>query len=320
MPMKTLGLFLFAVLLCARAQASCTFTSSSLTLGQAPNTISTRQLYDGSASPPQSQVSSGFGCTGVINLLVSQTIKATLQSSSNGLRLRRVGGGELIPYQLFPTSAYGTPLGVGQTWDFSTTDVLGLLSGPGGTLLLYVRVPVGGLDIPQGTYQDTVTFTWDVDVCAVGALTCLVPSYRGTGTSTVTVLLEVQKACSVSASNVNLGSIALLSQPSTQQGAVYVSCSLGEGYQLGFDNGDHANGSQRRFYNATTNQFISYQILKTDNTEWHNTWGSGDVVSALGAGHSGGGASHLFNVRINTGQTTPAPAIYTDRVRVQVYF
>lgn len=313
---------LVLVALCygAGAHASCTFTSSSLTLGQAPNTLSTRQLYDGSASPPQSQMSSGFGCTGVVNLLVSQTIKATLQSSSNGLRLRRVGGSDLIPYQLFPTSAYATPLSLGQTWDFSTVDVLGLLSGPGGTLLMYVRVPVGGLDVPQGTYQDTLTLTWDVNVCAVGVLTCLVPSYQGTGTTTLIITLLVQKACSVSASNVNLGSIALLSQASTSQGTVYVSCSLGEGYQLGFDNGDHASGSQRRFYNAGTNQFINYQILKTDNTEWHNTWGSGDVLSALGAGHSGAGASHNFQVQINPGQTTPAPAIYTDRVRVQVYF
>jgi|GEM_PF-3804458 len=320
--MKSFSLLLLfaALLLCADARASCTFTSSSLTLGQPPNTISTRQLYDGSASPPQSQVSSGFGCTGVVNLLVMQTIKATLQSSTNGLRLRRVGGSELIPYQLFPTSAYSTPLSIGQTWDFSTIDVLGLLSGPGGTLLMYVRVPVGGLDVPQGTYQDTVTFNWDVDVCAVGVLTCLVPSYQGTGTSTVTVMLLVQKACSVSASNVNLGSVALLSQVPTFQGMVYVSCSLGEGYQLGFDNGDHANGNQRRFYNAATNQYINYQIRKTDNTEWHNDWGTGDVLSALGAGHSGGGASQAFKVDIDAGQATPAPAIYTDRVRVQVYF
>lgn len=309
-----------AMTLAPLAAANCTFGSTSVTFGQAPNTISTRQIYDGSITAPQSMVSSGMACDTLINLLIVQQIKAKLLSSANSLKLKRVGGAQTIPYQIFPTATYTNPFSVGGVWDYSTLDILSLFIGPASAIPFYVRVPAGGPDVPQGTYQDTLSFTWDLNVCAVGAAACVVPSYVGVGTTTVTITMNVAKACSVTATNINFGALPLLSQAVSQQGSVAVSCSLGEGYQLGFDNGDHALGTLRRLYNATTNQYISYRVFKIDNTEWHYTWGGADVVSAVGAGHSGVGAGHTFRVTLDGGQTTPPPAIYTDRMRVLLYF
>ena len=311
---------LFLPFISGRALAGCTFGTGSLTLGQSPNTISTRQLYDGSVIAPQSQISSGVMCNSVVNLLIVQKVKATLQSSVNNLNLKRVGGSETIPYKIFPDGTYTTPFTVGLTWDYTTLDILSLFLGLGSTLPFYVRVPVGGPNIAQGTYQDTLVFNWDINICAVGVAVCVVTSFNGTGSTTLTVTLQVAKACSVTATNINFGALALLSQAASQQGTVAVSCSIGEGYQLGFDNGDHANGTMRRMYNATTNQYINYRVFKNDNTEWKGTWGTSEVISALGAGHSGVGSTYNFRVTIESGQTTPAPAVYTDRIRVQVYF
>jgi len=300
--------------------ATCTFGTGALTLGQSPNTISTQQLYDGSITAPQSQISSGMVCNSIINLLVLQQIKATLQSSANALKLKRVGGSEMIPYQIFPDATYGTPFSVGLQWDYSRIDILSLFIGAGSTIPFYIRVPAGGPNIPQGTYKDTLVFNWNVNVCAVGVAACVVTSFNGTGSTTLTVTLQVAKACSVSATNISFGAVALLSQAASQQGTIAVSCSIGEGYQLGFDNGDHASGTLRRMYNVSTNQYISYRIFKNDNTEWHSTWGTSEVVAALGGGHSGVGTAYDFRVTIESGQTTPPPATYTDRIRVQVYF
>lgn len=315
-----ISILLLALTAAPTAIANCTFGVGSVTFGQAPNTISTRQIYDATITAPQSQVGSGMACDSLVNLLIAQKIKTTLQSSANGLKLKRVGGTQTIPYQIFPTATYTNPFTVAGVWDYTTLDVLSLFIGVSNSIPFYVRIPVGGPDIPQGTYQDTLTFTWDVDVCAVGVAVCIVGSYKGPGTTTVNVTLQAQKSCTVSATNINFGPLPLLSQAVSQQGTVSVSCSLGEGYQLGFDNGDHALGTLRRLYNATTNQYISYRVFKVDNTEWHYTWGGADVVSATGVGHSGTGGNQTFRVTLDGGQTTPPPAVYTDRMRVLVYF
>jgi len=318
-------LLLASLMMSNPARADCTATSSSTDLG----TVSSFAV----ASTPQSTTAAtGFTCdnNGALTLITPNTVSVTIQSAtgSNGTqpRLHSATTGDYIPYIICKDPGCTQPYAIGSQITWTSTTLLGLLglfTGPGGTLPLYIST-IPGTQVAAGTYGSTITLYWQWDVCMLGALGLCVAYDSGTMTTTLDVTMIVSKDCAITAPSVDFGSAAFLASfdPVTQ--SISITCSKDASYSVGIDNGQQASGGVRRLSNGSN--FIAYDIYypASSGTRWGNAAGerrdSSEATSNAGLYTGTSAQGFTYRAEILSGQTTPPAGTYTDTLMIDVQF
>jgi spore coat protein U-like protein len=141
------------------------------------------------------------------------------------------------------------------------------------------------------------------------------------------VQLTVQNACTITAGNtasdINFGTVT--GNITTDRDAstdLTVNCNNGALYHVGLNNGLNASAGQRRLANATTGQFVNYDLY-TDNARG-NRWG---VTAAGGTATDVDGTGTNANQTLTVyGRVPGAPlqsvgaGVYNDTITATIEF
>ena len=299
---KWLGLLL--ALSAGAAQADCAITNGTVNLG-------TRSSFTVYNSQFNAQGTGGLSCSGVtINLLTNNTVRGTIQSTTNGMRLANTdGSGDSIPYLIYPDANYQYAFSTGQTMDYGSLGLLtALFQSTNVTVPLYIRTTAGA-NVRSGTYTDVININWTYSVCTLGLVGACLSAWTGTGVAPVTVTAIITKDCAInSAPNVNLGSVALVGQFSAVTQSVTLTCTKTEGYKTYFTTGSNYVSPWRRMRNGTTSNYLQYQIYQANGT---TVWDSSSKLTGVGSGLS---QSISYVVRVNAAQAEQPAGNYSDTV------
>lgn len=306
-------MFAMAALLSgASVQAACTVTSGSANLGSLSS-------FTVASTSTTTQSTTGFKCTGsALSLLSTNTIDATFGPSGNASgttpRLYSAATGTYLPYAICKEANCGTIYNLGSTIRWSSTTLLGILglfNATDGTLPLYLR-PATGIQLPQGTYTDTITLNWTWHLCAAGALGICVYD-DGKATSTINVTLNVLNDCFIDAApDVLFGSAALVSAFKPVNQNIDLRCTPQVTYSVAFDMGNNESSGWRRMMSGAN--ALQYNIyIPNTSTVWNTT------NTVLGTG-TGATQQIPYRAQINPTQNNVPAGTYIDNVRVIVSY
>lgn len=315
-------LSLFFILMPGEAKAACSTSSGSGSFG----TVSS---FTAAASAQTAESSTGFKCTGsVLSLISTNTITATITSATNSQgtqpRLHNAASGDYIPYIICQTASCASTYSVGSqiTWSRTTfAGILGLFNASDGSLPIYIRT-IPGTHVAAGTYTSTVIFNWTWSLCSVGALGVCVYE-NGSGTSTVSITMNVGADCILSAPPVNFGSAAFVQSfdPITQ--TLTIRCSKNAAYSVGINNGQNYS-THRRLRNGSS--YISYEIFYPQGST--SRWGyqgaerrsSAEATTNASVYTGVTDQTYTYRAEILSGQPAVPSGTYTDMLTVDVQF
>ncbi|PLR41532.1 spore coat protein [Chimaeribacter californicus] len=303
-PCTAAWLLLGLMLLSGGAQAECAIGNGSVNLG-------TQSSFTAYTTQFRVQGTGGLSCSGVtLNLLTNNTVRGTIQSTTNAMRLANTdGSGDTIPYLIYPDANYQYAFSTGQTMDYGSLGLLqALFQSTNVVVPIYIRTTAGA-NVRSGTYTDVINISWTYSVCVVGLVGACLNAWTGTGVAAVTVTAIITKDCAINSTpNVNLGSMALVSQFSAVTQSVTLTCTKTEGYKTYFTNGNNYGSPWRRMRNGTTSNYIQYQIYQANGT---TVWDSNSKLTGIGSGLS---QSLSYVVRVNTAQLAQPAGSYNDTV------
>ncbi len=167
--------------------------------------------------------------------------------------------------------------------------------------------------VVAGAYSSTFTANPFIQYDVQGATSC--PTGAKTASTSSSATATVVSSCNVSATNINFGSIGLLTGNTDAQGTLAIQCNSTLPYTVSLDGGlsGATDPTQRKMSSAGTN--ITYGLYRDSarSLPWGNTAGV-NTASATGTGLS---QSATVYGRIAP-QTTPQPSAYSDTLVVTV--
>ncbi|MDB5851429.1 MAG: hypothetical protein JWP29_5181, partial [Rhodoferax sp.] len=177
-----------------------------------------------------------------------------------------------------------------------------------------------GANIPAGVYSDTLQITWVYTNICEGLVNvaglCLGFLNNGTTTTSMVVNLTVTNDCTITAPTVNFGSAPLVSGFPTVSQNISLLCTKNMTYTVGMSAGNFSQSGRRQMANGSNR--LAYDIFKADSTVW------GSVTTARATGPAASDGTNLqtipYTARVYQDQATPAAAVYTDSVVVDVSF
>ncbi|MGK3124896.1 spore coat U domain-containing protein [Candidatus Pantoea formicae] len=291
--------------------AACTGSSSSTALGSISSftLASTAQVVE---------TGTGFTCSGsALSLLSTNTVTGTISSSANASgttpRFYNSSTGSYVPYSICSDSACSTVYNIGSSKTWSSTSLLGLLglfNASDGSLPLYLKTTTG-VNVPAGTYTDTLTLSWNYSICFVGVLGLCVYT-TGTATSTIQLQFEVTNDCAIdSAPDVDFGSASLPASFSAVSSTLAVRCTLNAAYSINLASSHASSGDWRQMSNGDS--LLQYQLYQSDGTAWT----ASNNLSETGTGAA---QSINYSAKINPDQTNQPAGSYSDTVTVTVTY
>lgn len=183
---------------------------------------------------------------------------------------------------------------------------------------IYTKIPAGQQSTPVGTYN-SVFSGYDVQVFYEYSTTGTCDTVSGAlqGSPTFMVQSMIIPRCTVSASELNFGSIGAITRNVDATNTLSVVCTSGAPYSIGLDGGlTGASNPATRKMSFGSNQ-ITYGLYR--NSGRTLPWGTANDGLAQGA--TGTGATQNFKVfgRVPT-QPTPLPGAYADTIVVTVTY
>jgi spore coat protein U-like protein len=317
--MRLSFLRLAALLICiaslgGRAYAGCVPASTNVTF--APS--SSYSVLDGSIAQVSGQA--GLACTGALLSVLGGSYARATFNSANAFKLKNAGG-DLIPYRLSVDSGGLMVIAQNGTVDYMNVTLLALLgigSINGFNAPIFAKLTAAP-NIPAGTYTDTISVAWDYHICNGAQVAVVCVAYENGQTNTaITVTLEVQNDCRISAPNVSFGSVALVSQFGAVNQAVLVNCTKNATYHVAFSKGLSNVSRPWRTMTSGANS-LQYNIYRADGvTIWDET--NPLTSSQQGTGSTTPSQVQNYVAKVNPSQVTPPPGSYSDTVSVVVTF
>ena len=145
------------------------------------------------------------------------------------------------------------------------------------------------------------------------------PVFAQTATTSFNVSLTITAECKIiSASDLNFGSVGVISNNIDVNSAIVVQCTNNTGYFLGLSAGlgTGATVATRRMTGGTPSGTVDYSLYTTAARS--TVWGDTGSARQSGTGN-GGNQSYVVYGRIAP-QTTPAPGGYTDTITVTLTY
>lgn len=268
-----------------------------------------------------------WSCTSQVNDTYYATVCFNINDGPLGLNAGRrqiAGPGGNLGFQIYSNASrtnvwgaignavYPTPVRV------DTSRIRGNRT-VSGTVPVYARLFGGQGAASVGTYASTFS---NPQVRISGLLS----TYQGGGDcgsegddagyfSPMTITANIAPTCTVTANDMNFGSAGLLAGNHDATSTINVTCVDGTSYNVGLDNGLHANGNTRRMQG--NGGLITYELYRNANRtqRWGHVPGT-DTVNG-----NGNGGTQTFTVRGRVpAQTTPSAGTYNDTVTVNVTY
>lgn len=268
-------------------------------------------------------------CDTVLNLLTSDSIKMTylgatpVVSGTRGL-LRRTDvptNPDNVPVVVCTQAACAgsSEVQVGGTYTWSGNTLLNLLASKRYSLPIYLRT-VAGQNVSAGPYRVVLNLRLDWNICSLGVAACLA-FQTGNGSVDIAITLTITNDCStISAPAVNFDSTPLVQNFKSISQSIAITCTKGSSYTVGVSNGANASGNVRRMKSG--NNYMSYEIYKSNGTDRWGSLGAERWASAASSGLSSDGLLRNYNyvAKVLTTQTTPPAGSYIDTLVVDVVF
>ena len=196
-----------------------------------------------------------------------------------------------------------------------------------GTVPFYAQLPAGQTTAITGGYSSTLTanvtgsFTTNrntpIATCTGGTSTL------NTGSASFTAFATMDKACLVTASNIDLGPVSSTAINITSSGTLGVSCSNGTPYFIGLapSGGSTTGAGTMHGTLAGNTDHVPYQLSSTPGpggTPWGNTATSTSVGNGMNG--TGTGLSQSMTVHAIAPSANFRPDSYSDTVTVNVNY
>jgi spore coat protein U-like protein len=317
----------------ADTNVTCTATMSNVSFGNVSFT-------DGSGSGNNASVNAtlNYTCTNNAILLVEESatvcfnINAGAQSGANfNPRQMTDGAGDVLQFQLFQGAA---PINWGSNTNTPAPFIVSM-SIPGSLLggsTQSGNTPLRGTLVsnqtaaPPSSYQDQFTgsntlIQVNSQAGATAPPTCIGGTTGNTFPFAVTA--TIIKGCSVTASNVNLGTVPFNAVNSTANGTLNVTCSNGTPYFVGLapSNGNTTGAGSMKGTLTGNTDLVPYQLSSTPGpggTVWGNTATSTSVGN--GVAGTGNGLIKPITVYATAANANFTPDTYSDTVTVHVNY
>jgi spore coat protein U-like protein len=244
-------------------------------------------------------------------------------------RLMAAGAGQSLQFQMYQDSArtqiWGSLFSAVNSLPYQTSVVVplgltGLLPGTAsGTVTLYASVPNAQIGLTAGTYLSTFAGT-DAQM-TVASNYSTTPATCGTGNASAfsfTANALISKSCTITAANnLNFGaSVGLLINNVDATTTLQTQCTNGTAFQIGLDNGQHANGTIRRM-TGSSGDLVAYELYQDSGRtiRWGNTV---NIDTVTGTGNGAVQTNTVYG-RVAP-QATPTPGAYSDTITVNVTY
>ena len=318
---KVTAIVLFAVIVVlaifspAYAARSCTLTVPDINFGNV-------NVLPGSAVDIAGSMS--FSCTGFTNNQLSRFCISIGSGSVFTGSQRQLGGpgGAKLNYDLYTDSARAQLWGSWQTgfdtaglqFDFSS-DGSGNLST---SVPIYARLFSNQQTATTGSYSSSIlsgTTGAYVRISNAGGAQC--DTGPSNSTTSFSVLTTVVSTCSISATNVNFGTVGLVNSNIDATAAVSAQCSLSLPYTLSFNGGNAGASDPTKRKMAKGGENITYGLY-TDSAR-SQPWGS--IIGTNTVAGTGTGVSQNYTVYGRAPpQNTGSPGSYSDTIVVTVTY
>ncbi len=280
--------------------------------------------------------------TGILGLLLSPQANITmclnLNTGTGGTQANPrllSNGSNTLQYQLYSnasnTQIWGSPATPATPIPLTIT-----VNIPAGLLLsttvsgqtpFYAQLPTGQSTAPVGTYGSTLAVTVNGSYTmntGVQPSTCSSgPNTLNAGSASFSVSATVQKACVVTANNVNLGAVPFNAVNTTGSNTLGITCSNGTPYYVGLapSNGSTTGAGQLKGSLGGNTDKVSYQLSSTPGPSG-TPWGNTATTTTVGNGISGTGTGLAQSPTVYA--TAPSanftPDSYSDTVTVNVNY
>ncbi len=296
------------------AAQSCSFTMPIFDFGDIDLTANT--IFDLTANLTAT-------CTGTPGLQIRfcPNIEGGTGGHSSGDPRHMLNGADQLDFNIYGNAALNNIWG-SRFWAFSNPPQPRVtLDGTGNgsrTRPVRVRIFAGQTTLPIGLYTTSFSgantlFAYDYHT----GVNCAVIGTANAVQVPFTVQANNTGSCSISANNLNFGTLSVLTANSDASTTVSVTCSNGVTYQVGLNGGltGAVDPTQRKM--ASGPNQLTYGLYQDAGrlTPWGETLGI-DTVSGTG---SGSAQTLSVHGRVPA-QTTPPAATYSDTVVVTITY
>jgi len=189
---------------------------------------------------------------------------------------------------------------------------------------LYGRIPAGQTAIPSFytstfTGADVMIRYADFPPDGVAPDCASLPGTEIPYNSSFAVQSYIASACNITTLQpINFGSRTTLTFAAVSRVGMLVRCDDGIAYEIALDNGQNAQGNQRRMRLGSTSHHIQYELYRANGFTLR--WGSADNERVKDTGDgSSNGKNHAVYARVPP-QPITAPGEYKDTVVVTVHY
>ena len=231
-------------------------------------------------------------------------------------------GANLLNFNIFKNSNY-TKIWGSHLWPYSPTSnaiIVKLNSSGNGSKSVPIRGEIYSSQsgTPPGSYSSSFAGGHTLVSYAYSWYrSCNSISQYGGVQVPFNVHANIVSACTVEASNLNFGSVGVLSSNIDANNTISVNCSNGTPYTIGLDGGlsGTSNPTMRQMTSGVST--INYGIYQNSarSTPWGNATGT-DTISSVGDGTT---QNYTAFGRVQI-QSTPPPGTYTDTIIVTMTY
>ena len=236
-------------------------------------------------------------------------------SANDATSRQMIAGANRAKYDLYSDSARTLLWGSWQT-GYDTAGVqIDVAKSSTTNLTVYGRFFASQQTVVAGAYSSTFTANPFIQYDIQGATAC--PTGTKTASASSSATATVVSSCNVSATNINFGSVGLLTANSDAQGTLAIQCNSTLPYTVSLDGGLSAatDPTQRKMSSAGVNVIYGLYRDSARSLPWGNSAG---VNTASGTG-TGLSQNQTVYGRIAP-QTTPKPAAYSDTIVTTVTY
>jgi len=286
----------------------------------------------------------GWSCTssGILGILLSPQVNIAmclnLNTGTGGAQANpRLlnSGSNTLQYQLYTdaattqiwgsTATPGTPIPL----SIAVAIPAGLLFSTTvtGQTPFYARLPGGQTSAPVGTYNSTlaatVTGSYTLNTNTPLSSCTSGQNVLNAGSAAFIASTTIQKACVVTANNVNLGTVPSTAINTTASNTLGVSCTNGTAYFVGLapSNGSTTGAGLMKGATGGNADKVPYQLSSTpgpSGVAWGNTATS--TTSGNGVAGVGSGLNQPLTVYATAASANYTPDSYSDTVTVNVNY